>query len=140
LRRVICSKKLRPRLDRTEPFGFTSKLTVCKRQGVFGFGTNRLIFPVTTVANGCNRLSVSTTTTTKNKMAEEQALARRKKKLSTRRKIAIIIAIYTHLYFLKNPVRTSICTGEIFTKRDRMAEEMWVDYVRYREQRAPAGM
>jgi hypothetical protein len=48
-------------------------------------------------------------------MAEEQALAHRKKKLSTRRKIAIIIAIYTQLYFLKTPVRTSIRTGEIFT-------------------------
>jgi hypothetical protein len=48
-------------------------------------------------------------------MAEEQALACRKKILSRRRKIAIILALYTHLYFLKTPVRTSIRTGEIFT-------------------------
>jgi hypothetical protein len=48
-------------------------------------------------------------------MPEEQALARRKKILSRRRKIAIILALYTHLYVLRTPVRTSIRTGEIFT-------------------------
>jgi hypothetical protein len=45
----------RPRLARTGPLGFASKLTVCKRQGVFGLApTVGFNFPVTTVRNGCN--------------------------------------------------------------------------------------
>jgi hypothetical protein len=77
------------------------------------FGTNRLIFPVTTV---CDRLPVSTTTTTTTLRSRRSRAAKKKyKKLARRRKIAIVLGLYTHPYLLKTPVRTSIRTGEIFT-------------------------
>ncbi|KAI5809204.1 hypothetical protein BZA77DRAFT_362007 [Pyronema omphalodes] len=49
-------------------------------------------------------------------MTPEEALAQRKKIQLKRRKIAIILALYARFYLLKTPVRTSIRTGDIFTR------------------------